>query len=45
MYNSLVSDLQQVLLIKENYYRDYLASLSDPYLLSRDKTFLEDVFN
>lgn len=25
--------------------RDYLASLSDLYLLTRDKTFLEDVFN
>ena len=40
-----MGDLQQVLLIKENYFKEYMGSLSDEYLLTRDRQFLEDVEN
>ena len=43
VYNSLASDLQQVLVIKENYLREYMASLSDEYLATREKEFLQEI--
>jgi hypothetical protein len=35
--------LQQVLAIKENQLREYLTSLSDQYLIQREKEVLQEI--
>ena len=43
VYQSLGNDTVQVLSIRESQLREYLGSLSDEYLISREREVLEEI--